>query len=280
MAEKIAMRIKGVTLELKPFIASKVSDKLPTNDPLISPSVRRFIWSWDCGKQQGVRTQDPPPRIPIDTEFLGVAPEVKNLKARKNQEKAYLFDLLVATDLSPTGLAKEISSAFKPQIFVPNWAQLVDPHKPNQRFKVTLNISYLDIVAKPIVTKGPLKGASFLLRIPTVFSLNIDFGVPCSGPAAAPVLKRVSIPMNEAVKKLNEANDKAFNDLLDNDELWTPLPGPGGPLQDSDPFKPSPEPTPTPPGEDQQFIIEPEPYTPEIIYDEGMEGGEGDTMLT
>ena len=43
---------------------------------------------------------------------------------------------------------------------------------------------------------------------------------------------------------------------------------------------PAEEPTPTPPGEDQQFIIEPEPYAPEIIYDEGMEGGEGDTMLT
>ncbi|MEL6678749.1 MAG: hypothetical protein AAFQ51_08585 [Pseudomonadota bacterium] len=279
MAETITLRVKGVPFRLTPFVGSKPYKDLAPNDPVYRVSVKRFIWAWNCAAQSGIRAQDPPKTIALNTEFLAISAKERDPKARKAQEKALLFDLLVATDLSPKGLGTEIASAFKPHVFAPNWARLVTPHKPDQRMEVTMTVTFLHVLAEPQVAKGPLKGATFLLRIPKGFDFEVTFGTPCRGKAPKNVFRHIDIPKSKGVQKLGDAEMQRLMDLFREEGPLTPLPGPGGPVPDSDPFEPSPKPTPTPPGEDQQFIVEPEPYAPEVIYDEGMEEGDG-TILT
>lgn len=173
----VTIKIKDLTLKLDPIEKYKFFKKLPLNDPVKNPFERRNIYTWDCATQKGV--PDTLPRdIRIPNRIIFRDFQERNARIRTLKEKASIADLLIVTDLSPSGLGTELAKSFPQPSIRPNWAQLVDPLKPNYSFTVQLEISYMTFVATPQDPR--LRGAYYILRIPKWAKIDVRITGKCN----------------------------------------------------------------------------------------------------
>ena len=176
--------IKGIRFRLTPLSGEKGYANIGMFDRLKFGRAYT-IYTYDCSKTPPggqIPRQWP---VPADTDFRDLddlAGPLKELKA-----KAKFADLLMATDLSPSGWRKTVDAQVGPMPKVTLDPRTILARYRDYKFKIVVTVDYVYMMARPVLTaaqrRNPIIRAlarrHLMIGIPVKIDVSIAFSGRC-----------------------------------------------------------------------------------------------------
>jgi hypothetical protein len=184
MEPEIGINLDGLNFKLNPLPAYPIFRTLPANDPVHKGRTGQ-LFKWDCATRTGVPRR-PARRAPILPVFYWRDLSERNPAQSVLKSKAKMADFLLAFDLAPSALERELQRVFSPTIRNIDWASILRRNQ-NHSFEVYLTIKYAYFVARPNFTPAQMReplvravaNKYFLIGLPVSHTLKIKYINTC-----------------------------------------------------------------------------------------------------